>query len=395
MQKSSLVGRLHGLDTLRSCAILLVLMYHYKVVVSRADTFGIFSQIGWSGVDLFFVLSGYLIGNQIFASLRRQDFSLKNFYIRRFLRTLPSFYVVLAFYFLLPGVMGGSSPPSLWRFLSFTQNLGLHTGTAFSHAWSLCIEEQFYLILPALALLFVAGSRYLKKSMIYAWLLLLGLICGAIALRAYLWQNYVQDAESFYGYIYYSSLARFDELLPGVALALIKNYHRPVWSRLQQWGNQFLLLGLGCVALMFYLFANYHYVEPQGYTYAMTTWGYSLMAISFSLLVLAALSPSCLLHKFKIPGCSYLALWSYAIYLVHKAVFFILSAPIKQAGIGLESALGLSLMLLCSLIAGYLLYALVETPFMRLRERYFSSAAAPPATPLAAPNPKRTTTSLT
>ncbi|MFZ6749421.1 acyltransferase family protein [Undibacterium sp. Ren11W] len=377
MKNPSLVPRLHGLDTLRSCAILLVLMYHYKVVVSRADTFGIFSQIGWSGVDLFFVLSGYLIGNQIFASLQRQDFSLKNFYIRRFLRTLPSFYVVLALYFLLPGVMGGSNPPELWRFLSFTQNLGLHTGTAFSHAWSLCIEEQFYLILPALALLFVAGSHYLKKSMIYAWLLLLGLICGAIALRAYLWLNYVQDAESFYGYIYYSSLARFDELLPGVALALIKNYHRPVWSRLLQWGNQFLALGICCVALMFYLFANYHYVEPQGYTYAMTTWGYSLMAISFSLLVLAALSPTSLLYKFKLPACSYLALWSYSIYLVHKAVFFILSAPLKQAGIGLESGLGLSIMLLTSLLAGYLLYVLVESPFMRLRERYFSTATKP------------------
>ena len=365
-------SRLHGLDTLRTCAILLVLAYHYKVVVSGADTFGFLSQIGWAGVDLFFVLSGYLIGNQIFSSLKRQDFSLKVFYIRRFLRTLPNFYVVLALYFLFPSVMGGKTPPDLWRFLSFTQNLGLHTGTAFSHAWSLCIEEQFYLILPAVALLFVAAAKSEKKSMLYPWALLIGLILSGIFLRAWLWQHKVTNDETFYNYIYYSSLGRFDELLPGVALALIKNYHATLWQRLLSWGNQFLAVGLSCVALMFYLFANFHYLEGQGYTFAMTAVGYSLMAISFSFLVLAALSSSSLLYKIKVPGCYHLAAWSYAIYLVHKAIFHILKAPLKQAGIDLESPLALCLMMFCSVFGGYLLYLLVETPFMRLRDRHFS-----------------------
>ena len=370
-------ARLHGLDTLRSCAILLVLAYHYKVVVSGADTFGFLSQIGWAGVDLFFVLSGYLIGNQIFSSLNRHDFSLKVFYIRRFLRTLPNFYVVLALYFLLPSVMGGKTPPDLWRFLSFTQNLGLHTGTAFSHAWSLCIEEQFYLILPAVALLFVAAAKSGRKSMVYAWSLLVGLILGGVFLRAWLWQHNVTDDETFYNYIYYSSLGRFDELLPGVALALLKNYHQVLWQRLLSWGNQFLVLGLSCVALMFYLFANFHYVDGQGYTFVMTAAGYSLMAISFSFLVLAALSSISLLYKIKIPGCYHLAAWSYAIYLIHKAIFHILKAPFKNADIDVESPLALSAMMLCSLLGGYLLYLLVETPFMRLRDQYFSHTDSP------------------
>jgi peptidoglycan/LPS O-acetylase OafA/YrhL len=385
MYKPSLSARLHGLDTLRTCAILLVLVYHFKVVVSGANTFGFFSQIGWAGVDLFFVLSGYLIGNQIFASLIRRDFSLKTFYIRRFLRTLPNFYVVLALYFLFPAVMGGKTPPELWRFLSFTQNLGLHTGTAFSHAWSLCIEEQFYLILPAVALMFGMASKWVKKSMLYSWTLLIGLILAGVFLRAWLWENFVHDDESFYNYIYYSSLGRFDELLPGVALALIKNYHRALWQRLLQWGNQFLIAGIVCVALMWYLFANFHYIEEQGYTFMMTTVGYSLMAISFALLVLAALSPRSLLYKVKIPGCYHLAAWSYAIYLVHKAIFFILKAPFKQAGIDLESPLALSVMMLSSLLAGYLLYRLIETPFMRLRDKYFDQPATHARESIAAP----------
>ena len=368
-------ARLHGLDTLRTCAILLVLVYHFKVVVSGANTFGFLSQIGWAGVDLFFVLSGYLIGNQIFASLIRQDFSLKTFYVRRFLRTLPNFYVVLALYFLFPNVMGGNTPPDLWRFLSFTQNLGLHTGTAFSHAWSLCIEEQFYLILPAIALVFLLTAKYCKKSMAYAWVLLIGLIFCGMLLRGWLWKNLVHSDETFYNYIYYSTLGRFDELLPGVALALIKNYHRPVWQRLLQWGNQFLVAGIVCVALMWYLFANFHYIEGQGYTYIMTTVGYSIMAMSFALLVLAALSPRSLLYKVKVPGCYHLAAWSYAIYLVHKAIFFILKAPFKQAGIDAESPLAVGVMMLSSLLGGYLLYRLIETPFMRLRDQYFSQTS--------------------
>lgn len=374
MHQASRPTRLHGLDTLRSCAILLVLAYHFKVVVSGANTFGFFSQIGWAGVDLFFVLSGYLIGNQIFSSLIRQDFSLKTFYIRRFLRTLPNFYLVLALYFLFPSVMGGNTPPDLWRFLSFTQNLGLHTGTAFSHAWSLCIEEQFYLILPAVALLFLLAAKHCKKSMAYAWCLLIGLILSGILLRGWFWQNLVHDVETFYNHIYYSSLGRFDELLPGVALALIKNYYRPLWQRLLSWGNQFLVAGLICVITMFYLFANFHYLEGQGYTFTMTTVGYSLIAFSFSLLVLAALSPASLLYQLKIPGAYHLAAWSYAIYLIHKAIFYILKAPFKQAGVDVESPLALSVMLLSSLLAGYLLYLLIETPFMRLRDKYCSHA---------------------
>jgi hypothetical protein len=152
--------RANGLDTLRAAAITLVFMNHYMAFVSGTATFGWASVVGWTGVDLFFVLSGYLIANQIFAGLARgATLSRRSFYARRALRTLPVFWLVLALYFLFPAVMGGNTPPPLWRFLTFTQNIGLHGGTAFSHAWSLCIEEQFYLILP-LALVIGTGCRF-------------------------------------------------------------------------------------------------------------------------------------------------------------------------------------------------------------------------------------------
>ena len=93
MNRSS---RVHGLDTLRALAIMLVFANHYMSFVSHEATFGWFSRIGWAGVDLFFALSGYLIGNQVFASLRgggaaASSFSLWRFFARRLLRTQPPY----------------------------------------------------------------------------------------------------------------------------------------------------------------------------------------------------------------------------------------------------------------------------------------------------------------
>src|SRR5690349_7860962 len=103
MIPTSSASRIDGLDTLRALAIVLVVLHHYVLFVSRADTFGWVGEIGWVGVDLFFALSGYLIGNQIFGAMRSgAGFSLRHFYARRFLRTLPNYYVVLALYFLWP-----------------------------------------------------------------------------------------------------------------------------------------------------------------------------------------------------------------------------------------------------------------------------------------------------
>ena len=109
--------RLYGLDTLRALAIILVLIYHYRVVVSNELLFGFITRIGWVGVDLFFVLSGYLIGDQILrAYAKKENFSLKHFYARRLLRTLPNYYVVLALYLLLPALLSPTYTAPLGNF---------------------------------------------------------------------------------------------------------------------------------------------------------------------------------------------------------------------------------------------------------------------------------------
>ncbi len=361
---SSSSPRLYGLDTLRALAIVLVFMHHYVLFVSEGAAFGFLGEIGWMGVDLFFALSGYLIGNRIFAALRSEHgFSLPRFYARRLLRTLPSFYAVLALYYLWPTFRGDSALLPLWKLLTFTQNINLTPGTAFSHAWSLCVEEQFYVLLPAVALL-VAACR---KSLLWAWLAVTASCIVGMLLRAYAWDEYVQVPRGglgYYKYIYYASWCRCDELVAGVALALLKNYHPRAWTRLTAHGNRTLLAGIVATALVMYVFLTDHY------GYGVTVFGYPALAASFTVLLLAALSPASTLYQLRVPGAASLALWSYAIYLLHKQLCILLRPILHDMGYAPDSLPAMLVMILLSIATGWLLYSLVEAPFMRLRARY-------------------------
>ena len=373
------VQRQNGLDTLRASAIILVFMYHYSVFVSGTDTFGWASDLGWMGVDLFFVLSGYLIAHPLLAGMvAGRELHLGRFYGRRALRTLPVFWFVLALCFLLPTYVGGKPPPPLWRFLTFTQNWKLPPGTAFSHAWSLCIEEQFYLVLPLLLLL---GRSYGRRKR-EAWLLLGGLITIGIVTRMMLWLNYGRLGMGFladyYPNVYYGTACRADEFLPGVALAMLRNLHPALWQRLITHGQRNLLLGVAAVGLMFWGMHGHYFIDGYGYGFFMTVFGYSLVAMAFVLLVLAALSPASWLARWHIPGAYTMAIWSYAFYLIHKPVAYMVQQAIKPLGVG--DGVRLLVITLACLLASWLLHWCVERPFMVLRQRYLASHSGPRAT---------------
>lgn len=365
-----------GLDLLRAIAIAMVFAYHYQVFVSREATFGWVSVVGWLGVDLFFVLSGYLIGNQIFSGIVRGDrLSITNFYARRALRTWPAFWVVLALFFLFPSIMGGRQAPPLWSFLTFTQNWGLQPGTAFSHAWSLCVEEQFYFVLP----LFVLVALRIGNARWQAWGVLVLLLAVGITARAWLWQKYGREAlgqiDGYYPNLYYSTLGRFDEFLPGVAIALLKNCHVALWRRIERYARFLLLLGVVASAAIFYGAYHFYYIENYGYGFFMSVFGYSLAAIAFSILVMAALCATSPFRKWHLPGVYHIALWSYSIYLTHKPIAHIIDVYGKQQGF--TPSMTLAITLPTSLLAGALLYQLVELPFLKLRDQYFVSAPKP------------------
>ena len=366
MQLQSPFARLAGLDTLRALAIALVLMSHYQGFVSHAPTFGFMGKIGWAGVDLFFVLSGYLIGNQLLApAARGDDLDLKTFFARRLLRTLPNYYAVLAVYLLLPdSPIAGKSMAPVWQFLTFTQNFGLNYGETFTHSWSLCIEEQFYLVFP-LAVLVLVGS---ERSPRLLWCALFAAIGIGMTVRG---MAFLDGMDAFAAPVYYSSFSRFDELLPGVAIAMLKNFHPAAFARILRHGNALLVAGLAMSAAVLYGITN-----DVPTAFAASAFGFSLVAASFALLTCSALSPGSILNRARIPGAASLALWSYAIYLVHKPVFMSLQPELISRRIDPGAPLTIAAVMAAGILGGWVLYRVIETPFMQLRARWYPAGTS-------------------
>lgn len=380
MNRSS---RIHGLDTLRALAIMLVFANHYMGFVSFEPTFGWFSEIGWAGVDLFFALSGYLIGNQVFSALRGPGLSLPHFYARRLLRTLPAFLFVLALYAWWPYWAGTLPHAPWWKYLTFTLNFNLKPGTLFSHAWSLCVEEQFYLLLPPIALAIAAIARARRPAadasggarsaagrraaaVALGWAALAAAVAAGMYLRHSWWAPSMDLGErgsrAYYTLIYYSTLSRFDELLAGVALAMLRNFHPAQWRRMTCHGDAMLAAGTVLTALAFWLFLEYHF------SWGMSVFGYPLLGMAFAALLLAALSDGSLLQRTRIPGMGLIAIWSYSIYLTHKQLCILLAERWPAS-----EPLSIAIMIAASIFSGWLLYFAVETPFMKLRDRFIPS----------------------
>src|ERR1700753_539270 len=117
--------KLHGLDHLRALAIVSVLCFHYQFFGHPEWESGRVSGFGWTGVDLFFVLSGFLIAGQLFEKVAAgKTVSLKEFFIKRFFRIIPPYLVVLLLYIFIPTVHEWGHLSPLWKYFSFTLNFG-------------------------------------------------------------------------------------------------------------------------------------------------------------------------------------------------------------------------------------------------------------------------------
>ena len=372
--------RLAGLDHLRALAIALVMVFHCGLF-GHPQWVGSVGAFGWSGVDLFFVLSGYLIGGQLLGRLAAgRPLALREFYFKRLFRILPAYLAVLLLYFTIPAFKERGQLPPLWRFLTFTQNFGLdlRSGSAFSNAWSLCVEEQFYLLLPPLVL----ALAVLKPGRWALWLvpLLFGL---GLFLRTLSWELFVEPLaragdsglwQPYFMWIYYPSYTRMDGLLMGVCLAAVQQLRPGLWARLTRYGNAWLLLALGLLAAAWVLCADL-------VDFYAAVFGFPLIAFAYGLLVLSALSPSGVLGRFHSRFSAFLAAVSYSLYLVHKPLIHLSQVLLGRLGYAIDSNAAFLCGLLAALLGGWLLHRLVERPGLRLRERLLRGrpGAAPSA----------------
>lgn len=282
---------------------------------------------------------------------------------------------MLAVYAAFPALREAPGLEAWWQFASFTLNLFIDYGhnQAFSHAWSLCVEEHFYLLFPLLA------TRLTRRPSAARFIgLCTGLVLAGIALRAGVWlhDDALQPPRNwFIEDIYYPTWMRLDGLLMGVALAALRVYRPAQWLRLQDLPAPLMLGGLALAALAFWLFRDRTGLVANAV-------GWPLLSIGFGLLLVSATSTRGLLGRRAVPGASWLAGISYSLYLSHKlamhAVHEWLAPLLPLRGPALFAVYAAAV-----LIVGAALHHVVERPGLRLRDRLGRPAGE--ATPLAEP----------
>jgi peptidoglycan/LPS O-acetylase OafA/YrhL len=371
------VRRLPGLDLLRAIAIVWVLFTHAWVAGGLNEHFAWLGTYGWMGVDLFFVLSGYLIGGQLLGGLRRDgrvDFVA--FYRRRACRILPAYLAVLGFYFLVPGFAEVPLIQPAWQFLTFTVNLFVDGSQrhAFSHVWSLCVEEHFYLMFPVVAWL---GARHATPRRV--GIVLVAVLVGGMAVRGWAWSltaapsavdvgAWQMDISRYMEQVYYPTYARLDGLLLGVTLALLKVFRPGLWARLLRRADLFAVAGMATMALSMWIFTDI-------LDAAACVVGFPLLAAGLAMVVLAGASDAGVLARVRIPGAGWLAMVSYSMYLTHKPIYALVARTMPAGSGALATFLACSVAVLA--MAALLHYA-IERPFLALRDRRMPPAAREP-----------------
>lgn len=362
--------QLYGLDFLRALAIIFVFIYHYGGMFPHPEWTNTISRFGWTGVDLFFVLSGYLIASQLFAAIQKtQSVDIKTFYLKRFFRIIPVYLLVVAIYFLFPVVHEREALAPLWKYISFTQNFGLDLRTqgTFSHAWSLCIEEQFYLLLPLL-LYSLIRFKWLKFGMhILVFLFVLG-----FAARLFSWYQLVApfaEDDAFYIYwykwLYYPSYNRLDGLLVGVSLAAIFAF-KPQWKNWIIQHPNFTLIGG-----IFVLTAAYFLCIDQA-TIAASVLGFPLIALGYGLLVANAINPTTRLYKLQSKVIARIAMFSYSIYLTHKIVIHLTQKYLSNEHLPKDSNWMFIICILSCLLVAWVIQIVIEKPSAILKNKILS-----------------------
>ena len=338
-----------GLDGVRGLAILLVMAFH----IWRSPA----TALGWSGVDLFFVLSGFLITGILWDSRDTPD-RARVFYVRRALRILPLYYGVLLVVFVVRPLLGWNhrlddialAPEQVWYWTYLCDwRIALdhpHAFTFLTHFWSLSIEEQFYLIWPAVVW---------RSSRRAALTVATGVAVAALALRLYL-----VSATSLSGAVYALLPCRIDALAVGAIVALAMRGPGGAGD-VRRWIAPAALAGLLVTATLALVRPTVRFIDP-----GMMTIGYSALDWMFAGLVFAgATLRSTVLEwaPLRVAGR-----YSYGLYVYHPLVMWWIvrdvpwlerSEPRFIAG----AAIG-------SLLAAWISYTAFESPFLDLKDRW-------------------------
>lgn len=351
--------RSHAIDSLRGVAILLVLLHHQSFVLTATH------DISWSGVDLFFVLSGYLVTGLLLREQAKYGATdVSRFLIRRGFKIYPAFWVMIAatvvFSFAAQRPVSGKA--MLFE-LVFLQNYG---PGLWASTWSLAVEEHFYF---AIALLFIylnhrrgpLDVRTVTRWALFALVAVLASRCLTVA-----------TIPTHYKLTYWGTHVRVDALICGALIAFWQmNARRQLAAFVT--GHSFQI-AFASVVLLAISFATYH-IEP-----VRMTIGFTLTYLAYAgvlLLVLHHAEPDGLVTR-VLAG---IGRYSYGIYIWHLPLLALI-LPLVKKKLGISETIPGSPALTYffeAIVGGIALSQAIEFPFLRLRDRWFPSRAGIPA----------------
>jgi peptidoglycan/LPS O-acetylase OafA/YrhL len=351
-----------ALDGLRGIAILLVVFLH---------NFGFMNYFffGWLGVDLFFVLSGFLITDILLNSLGKPHF-LRNFYMRRVLRIFPLFYLVLIISLLiLPHIKSlrldvgyySSNQLWLWTYLQnwlyiFKQPYG---NKILLHTWSLAVEEQFYLLWP-ITILLIRRPKVLLGIALFVLLFV-------VSARYIIWTYKIEDLA--YASLY--TFTRIDGLCIGSMLALLMRINP---GFLKKYTAAIVLL-MAAVNFGFYFINNEHSFTLPYLAFA----GYTTFAVLFGILVYEAVTGESKLIRVLLNNrvLKFFGKISYGMYVYHWPVYTLLFSFFRNMIAGryilsyhLAELMSGILVTLIAVLISVGSYRYFEQPFLKLKHRY-------------------------
>lgn len=302
-----------ALDGLRGLAILLVVFYHNFGFIN-------YSFFGWLGVDLFFVLSGYLITDILLRVLDKKE-GLSNFYIRRILRIFPLYYLSLILFLLILPRFGSFEAPFqyyvdnqawLWTFLQnwlyiFKPSGQTHT---LHHFWSLAVEEQFYILWP-LAIYAIRKPKYLLAFILFV-------LVAVLVIRCVIWLRQYENLAYFNVYTF----SRIDGICVGCMVALMQKIN----ARFLTTHLSILVLSFAGLNFLFY-FINRYYQFTFPY---LALIGYTTFAMLFGLLVYEAVKAENKLINtvFNWRLLKFFGKVSYAFYIFHWPIYILFNKPV-------------------------------------------------------------------
>ncbi len=357
--------RTASLDAFRVIAITCVMLAHGSLL--GIDSFPGLRYVaiifGVIGVELFFVLSGFLIGRQLL-NVGEGTQSIPNFWARRWFRTLPNYYLFLVLNWVLY-VYVLKRPAGEYSLLIFSHNLVTPFSTAFfAESWSLAIEEWFYLLAPLLVFLLTAVFSKSRKFAVLGAMIAIIITCTFARLGAAQLINSTIDSA-----LRKIVLLRLDALAFGVLLAWLERYRASVLAKLsggawQMLGVALLLVAIGYLATLTEALA--FFAAPVGRNQWLAPILFTLLPISCALLLASA-------QAAPLQARAWISLqsrWAYSTYLLH----FPLLLLILHFWTGPKSAASVTLAFggwyIATLVGAAIIYRCFEKPLMDLRMRF-------------------------